>query len=177
MAEMALVRYGGARGLAGGLFGAGGALFAAFVASYVVWQQLAFERDRFNLAERRREALETYSFERVIEYYSRLLKSFDAAAGGADVVYVNGLDQLSKTGNLVAFFGSLPDDHRSLARDAWERLSNLNIALIQLRERNQASLAPDLKSGAEINAGIGEVVASMRRFCDLAQTELERRRA
>jgi hypothetical protein len=160
--------------LAGGLIGGAGALFAAFIAADAVWHQLAFERQKFNLAEERRNALEIYSFERVIEYYSRLLRPFDLAVGHEDGKHVNGIDDLYKTGNLVPFFGSLPADHQSLARDAWERLSNLNHALIELRKQPGV---PDVKSRMAINAGIGEVVESMGKFRQLAEQGLAQRAA
>ena len=155
-------------GLAGGLIGAVGALLAAFVAAYAVWQQLAFERFKFELAEKRREALELYNLERVVEYYGRYLKVFDAAAGVADSRYVNGLDTLYKAGRLAPFFGALPPEQQSLVRDDWERLQNLNHALIECRQSGPSGVG-DLKSRSAINEGIEETVSDMRQHLAMAK--------
>jgi hypothetical protein len=158
--------------LAGGLIAAAGALLAAIIAADAVWQQIRDARDQVAIAESRQHARETFSFRRVVEYYSRLLRPFDQAEGGEDIKYVNGLNALFKTGNLVPFFGSLPDHEQHLARDAWERLSNLNYALGELQKQIGNSGAIDTRSRAEINAGIREVVKSMHEFRASAEKEL-----
>jgi hypothetical protein len=113
----------------------------------------------------------SYNLRRVVEYYARLLQSFDQALGAEDIRYVHGLNTLYKTGNLVAFFGSLPPEYQGTVRDAWERLSNLNYALNEL----QKSGTVDIKSRTEINKNIGAVVVNMREHRDLAQGDLETR--
>ncbi|OKO83745.1 hypothetical protein [Bradyrhizobium sp. NAS96.2] len=153
--------------LAGGLIAAAGALYAAWWAAGAVWQQIEDARAQIALAEQQREVVETDSFMRVISYYTRLLRSFEAAGGHEDIKYVNGLDALYKSGNLVPFFGSLPDDHRSLVRDVWERLSNLNYALVEARKVGQGGTG-DLKTRNEINTSIGEVVENILANRELA---------
>jgi hypothetical protein len=138
-------------GLAAGLIGAAGALLAAFIAADAVWQQIRDARQQAKAADQRREGLELYNLRRVAEYYSRLLQPFDGAPGDENIKYVHGLNTLYKTGNLVAFFGSLPPEYQGIVRDAWERLSNLNYALDKLQQLD----IPDIKSRTEINKNIG----------------------
>jgi hypothetical protein len=160
--------------LAGGLIGGAGALFAAFIAADAVWQQILDVRRQVNVADGRRNALELFSFGRVIEYYTRLLRPFEEAGGFEDIKYVNGMNMLFKTGDLVPFFGSLPPDHQSLARDAWERTSNLNHALGEVQIG--MSGAPDVKSRTEINRNISDLVGNMREYRDLAKAEFDSRK-
>jgi hypothetical protein len=160
--------------LAGGLIGGAGALFAAFIAADAVWQQIIDAREQARIAEDRRKNLEYYSFERVVEWYSRLLRPFENVVGAEDIKYVNGLNTLYKTGNLVPFFGTLPAEYQSLARDAWERLSNLNFALGEAQKIGQGGTL-DLKARAEINAGIRDVVESMIEFRQIAKDEVSKR--
>jgi hypothetical protein len=81
--------------LAGGLTGGAGALLAALIAADAVWQQIRDAREQIDIAEQRRQAAELYSFERVVEYYSRLLRPFDEAGGTEKIKYVNGLNTLT----------------------------------------------------------------------------------
>jgi hypothetical protein len=162
--------------LAAGLIGAAGALLAAIIAADAVWQQIGDARRQTQIADQRRERLELYNLRRVVEYYSRLLQPFDVAPGLEDIKYVHGLNTLYKTGNLVAFFGSLPPEYQGIVRDAWERLSNLNYALNEVQKIGMGG-TPDIKSRAEINRNIGAVVANMREHRGLAQSELDSRTA
>ncbi|WP_063994281.1 hypothetical protein [Bradyrhizobium sp.] len=158
--------------LAGGLIGGFGALLAAIIAADAVWQQIADAREQVSLAERQRQEIEFDSFLRVTRYYSRLLRAFDGAQGHDHIVFINGMDALYKSGNLVPFFGSLPDAHKSLARDAWERLSNLNHALEKSRQDGMAGAAnPGLRN--EINNSIREVVADMRTNLEMAHNQIK----
>lgn len=163
-------------GLAGGLIGAAGALIAAVIAAAVVWQQLQFERYKFRVGERRREQIELYGLERVVDYYKRLLQVFDQAQGHENIKFVNGLDAIYKSGRLVAFFGVLPAEHQGLVRDVWERLSNLNYALTESR-KNGASGVGDLRAREAINTGISEVVSDMRKHLALAESAVVERKA
>jgi hypothetical protein len=160
--------------LAAGLIGGAGALFAAFIAADAVWQQIRDARRQVNVAEQRREQLELYNLRRVVDYYSRLLQPFDQAVGTDDIKDVNGLNTLYKTGNLVAFFGSLPLEFQSLVRDVWERLSNLNYALNEIQKIGAGGTL-DIRSRTEINKSIHAVVVNMREHRDLAQTEIDNR--
>ncbi len=162
--------------LAAGLIGGAGALLAAFIAADAVWQQINDARQQVHLADRRRELLELYNLRRVVEYYSRVLRPFDEAPGADDVKYVHGLITLYKTGNLVAFFGSLPPEYQSLVRDAWERLSNLNYRLNEAQKIGMGG-TQDIKSRTEINRNIGSVVTNMREDRGRAQAELDTRTA
>jgi hypothetical protein len=163
-------------GLAAGLIGAAGALLAAIIAADAVWQQIWDARKQLQMADQRRERLELYNLRRVIEYYSRLLQPFDEAPGTEDIKYVHGLTTLYKTGNLVAFFGSLPPEYQGMVREAWEWLSNLNYRLNEVQKIGMGG-APDIAGRAEINKNIGAVVANMREHRNLAQSELDSRTA
>jgi hypothetical protein len=163
-------------GLAAGLIGAAGALLAAIIAADAVWQQIGDGRQQVQILDQRRERLELYNLRRVVEYYSRLLQPFDEAPGAEDIKYVDGLNTLYKTGNLVAFFGSLPPEYQGIVRDAWERLSILNYALKEVQKIG-AGGAPDIKGRTEINKNIRAVVANMREHRSLAQSELDSRTA
>jgi len=163
-------------GLAAGLIGAAGALLAAIIAADAVWQQIGDARQQVQMADQRRERLELYNLRRVVEYYSRMLRPFDEAPGAEDITYVNGLTTLYKTGNLVAFFGSLPPEYQGIVRDAWERLSNLKYALNEAQKIG-AGGGPDIMGRTEINKNIRDVVANMREHRSLAQSELDSRTA
>jgi hypothetical protein len=157
--------------LAGGLIAGAGALIAALIAADAVWQQIQDARSQVAIAEQRRQYLESFSLVRALHYYSGLIHFFEVAEGPYHLKYINGLDAIYKSGNLVPFFGSLPAEHQNLTRDAWERLSNLNNALTRSRE----SSTDDAASTSAINAGLGDVLAdllSYRRFVQKRLAEM-----
>lgn len=154
--------------LAGGLIAAGGALLAAWWAGAAVWQQIEDTREQLKTADTQRQKLETISLGRLVQYYSRLLKSFDDAPGADDIKYVHGMNALHKSGNLVPFVGSLPPEHQILAQDCFERLKNLNAVLEEV-QRIGMSGTLDIGGRAEVNRSIQAAIEDIRKYQTFAQ--------